>query len=146
MYSITTLTCAFKTLSADRCALDWLEWSEEPDAVWMVWSLPRYLHPVADWWAISCHQPPRRLCPHRRKGTTHDCPNVKGTRKMLLTKAMIIRVELFLFSVHGPYRMGDGLTTCVRRPVDTSVRRRPPLNQLKALMRKPTRDASLWVM
>lgn len=93
LYFITTLTSprAFKTLSADRCALDWLEWSKEPDAVWMVWSLPRYLRPVADRWAISCHQPPGRLCPHQRKGNTQNCPNAKETHKMLL----MIRVALW---------------------------------------------------
>lgn len=138
-----TFACAFKPLSADRCALDWPEWPEEPDAVWMVWSLPRYLHPVADWWAISCHQPPGRLCPHQRKGNTHSCSNAQMLQ-MLSMNAMIM--VLFLSAVCGPSRTGGGLTTFVRRCMDTSVRRRPLLNQLKAPKRKPTQDASLWVM
>lgn len=41
------------------------------------------------------------------------------------------------------YRMGAGLTTCVRRRMDTSVRRRPPLSQMKAPKRNKTQAASL---
>lgn len=62
---------AFKTFSGNRYALDRLERSEEPDAIWMVRSLPCYLHQVEKWWTIPCCQPPRRLCPHHWKGNTH---------------------------------------------------------------------------
>lgn len=138
-----SLTCAFKTLSVNRCVLDRLERSEKPDAVWMVWSLPRNLHPVANWRAFTCHQPPGRLCPDQRKGNTHDCHNAKGKHKTMLMNAMIIPVVPSLSSVDGMHRMESGLTTCVRRHMDTSVRRRRPPHQLKAPTRQPIQDASL---
>ena len=86
-----TSTCVFWTLSTDGCSLDWLERSEEPDAVWMVRSLACDLHAVGDWWAVSCHQPPGGLCPYQRKGNTNHCPKAKATKK----SDDIIRAVLF---------------------------------------------------
>lgn len=76
MSSIHFHLCVFH-LSTDRCALDWAEWSEEPDVVWMVWSLSCDLHQLAEWWTISCYQPPGGLCLDPRKGNIHNCPVVK---------------------------------------------------------------------
>lgn len=46
----------------------------------------------------------------------------------------------------GPCRMGNGPTTCVRRHMVTSVRRRLPLDQVQVPQRKPNQAANLWVM
>lgn len=121
--------------SANRRALDWLEWPEKSDAVRMVGWLPCYLHSVDCGRAISHHQSSGRLCPHQRKGniwnSTNPSEDIQG---------------VWCINAVALCRTRGGLTTAVRRRMDTSVRRRPPPNQTVVPKRKRTRDASLYVM
>ncbi|CAG10208.1 unnamed protein product, partial [Tetraodon nigroviridis] len=49
-----------------------------------------------------------------------------------------------LYSTATATQRGGGLTTCVRRRLDTSVRRRHPLDPVRACTRKPVQAANLY--
>lgn len=86
--------------------------------------------------------------PSHATNLQEDCVFIRGkvTPITVQTQKRCIKCCWWYEWPSGPYRTGGGLTTCVRSRMDTSVRRRPPLNQVKAPKRRPTQDASLWVM
>lgn len=86
--------------------------------------------------------------PSHATNLQEDCVLIRGkvTPRTVQTQKRLIKCCWWFEWPSGPYRTGGGLTTCVRNRMDTSVRRRPPLNQVKAPKRRPTQDASLWVM